>query len=72
MYERIFKDIKTTLHKALGGSQLSLEQLESIIIDIKCFLNSRPLTYIENEIGEGKVLKPNSMLQGKMLIPWMT
>ena len=65
MYERIFKDIKTTLHITLDGSQLSFEQLESIIIDIKCFLNNRPLTYIGSEIGEGKVLAPNSILWGQ-------
>ena len=35
IYERIIKDIKTTLHKTLGFSHLSFEQLESIIIDIE-------------------------------------
>ena len=65
IYERIIKDIKTTLHKTLGRSHLSFEQLESIIIDIECHLNNRPLTYIETEVGEGKVLTPNSILWGQ-------
>ena len=65
IYERIINDIKNTLHKTLGRSHLSFEQLESIIIDIEPHLNNRPLTYIETEVGEGKVLTPNSILWGK-------
>ena len=51
IYERLIKDIKGTLYKALGRSHLSLEQLESVIIDIERHLNNRPLTYIESEVG---------------------
>jgi len=59
---RIIKDIKTILHKTLGRSHFSFERLKSIITDIECHINNRPLTYIETEIGEGKVLRPNSKL----------
>ena len=65
IYERILKDIKNTLHKTLCRSHLSFEQLESIIIDIERHLNNQPLTIIETEIGEGKVLTPNSILWGQ-------
>ena len=65
IYERLIKDIKGTLYKTLGRSHLSFEQLESVIIDIERHLNNRPLTYIESEVGEGKVLTPNSIMWGQ-------
>ena len=49
----------------MGRSHLSFEQLESVIIDIERHLNNRPLTYIESEVGEGKVLTPNSIMWGQ-------
>ena len=65
IYERLIKDIKGTLYKTLGRSHLSFEQLESVIIDIERHMNNRPLTYIESEVGEGKVLTPNSIMWGQ-------
>ena len=72
IYERIIKDIKTTLHKTVGHSHLSFEQLESIFIDIECHLNNLPLTYIETEVGEGTVLTPTSILWGQNAHTLMT
>ena len=65
MYERLIKDVKNTLYKALGRTTLSFEQLETVIIDIEKHLNNRPLTYLESEGGEEQVLTPNMLMWGQ-------
>ena len=65
MYERIIKDVKKTLYKTLGRSQLTFKQLEVVIMDIERHLNNRPLTYIESEGGEEQVLTPNVIMWGQ-------
>ena len=65
MYERIIKEVKKTLYKTLGKTQLTFEQLSAVVIDIERHLNSRPLTYIESDRGESRVLTPNAILWGE-------
>ena len=64
-YERLIKDVKGVLYKTLGRSHLSFEHFENVILDIERHLNNRPLTYIESEVGEGKVLTPNILMWGQ-------
>ncbi len=64
MYERIIKEIKKTLYKTLGKTQLTFEQLSAVVMDIERHLNNRPLTYIESDGGEPQVLTPNTILWG--------
>ena len=35
MYERLIKVVKKTLHKILGRTHLTFEQLEAVVIDVK-------------------------------------
>lgn len=65
MYERLIKEIKKTLYKTLGKTHLNFEQLETVILDIERHLNNRPLTYVEAEFGEDRVLTPNIILWGQ-------
>ena len=65
MYERLIKDIKTTLYKTLGKTLLKPEQLEAIIMDVERHLNNRPLMYVESDGGEEQVLTPNVIMWGK-------
>ena len=65
MYERLIKDIKKTLHKTLGKTHLTFEQLEVVIMDIQRHLNNRPLTYVESDGGDEKVLTPNIIMWGQ-------
>jgi hypothetical protein len=64
MYERIIKEIEKTLYKTLGKTHLTFEQLSAVVMDIERHLNNRPLTYIESNGGEPKVLTPNTVLWG--------
>jgi len=61
MYESLIKDVKKTLHKTLGRTNLSFEHLEAVIIDIEKNLNW-PLTYLDSDGGEEQVLTPNTLM----------
>ena len=65
MYERLITDIKKTLYKTLGKTHLTFEQLEVVIMNIERHLNNRPLTYVESDGGDKKVLTPNMIICGQ-------
>ena len=65
IYERLIKDIKGVLHKILSRTHLSFAQLEITVLDIERYMNNRPLTYVESEVGEDQVLTPNVIMWGQ-------
>ena len=69
MYERLIKDVKKTLHKTLGRTHLTFEQLEAVVIDVEKNLNNRPLTYLDSDGGEEQVLTPNILMWGQNAHP---
>ena len=69
MYERLIKDLKKTLHKTMGRTHLTFEQLEAVVIDVEKNLNNRPLTYLDSDGGEEQVLTPNILLRGQNAHP---
>ncbi len=60
MYERLTKEKKKTPDNTLRKTPLSFEQLEAVVMDIERHLNNRSLTYVEEELGEDRVLTHNS------------
>ncbi|XP_068714274.1 uncharacterized protein [Montipora foliosa] len=69
MYERLIKDVKKTLHKTLGQTHLTYEELEAVVIDVKKNLNNWPLTYLDSNGGEERVLTPNGLMWGQNAHP---
>ncbi|CAB4014977.1 Pro-Pol poly [Paramuricea clavata] len=57
MYERLLKDVKKTLYKTLGKTNIAFEQLEAVIVGIERHLNNRPLIYVGSD--EEQVLTSN-------------
>ena len=62
MYERLIKNVKKTLHKTLGRTHVTFEQLEDVVIDVEKNLNNWPLTYLDSDAGEEEVLTPNILM----------
>ena len=56
LYKRLIKEVKKTLYKTLGKTHLTFEQLETMLMDVERHLNNRPLTYVEDELGEGRIV----------------
>ena len=58
--------IKESLKKCLGNAKLTYEELETVLIDIESVVNSRPLTYLYDEVDEA--LTPSHLAVGRRLV----
>ncbi|XP_035228186.1 uncharacterized protein LOC118200343 [Stegodyphus dumicola] len=58
-WERLMRNIKEPLKKILGRALLTFEELSTILTELECVLNNRPLTYESNELGEPRPLTPS-------------
>lgn len=67
-WERMVRTIKTSLRKIVGRSTLSLNELETVFIEIEAMINSRPITYVYDEPTEPSPLTPAHFLIGKRLL----
>ena len=62
-YERLVRSVKLALKKTLGKAFLSFEELQTILCDVELSINSRPLTY-QNEDDLDTPLTPNHLIYG--------
>ena len=65
-YERLIRIIKESLKKCLGNAKLTYEELETVLIEIESVVNSRPLTYLYDEVDEA--LTPSHLAIGRRLV----
>ncbi|XP_035227073.1 uncharacterized protein LOC118199346 [Stegodyphus dumicola] len=61
-WEHLMRSIKEPLKKILGRALLTFEELSTILTELECVLNNRPLTYESNELGEPRPLIPSQFL----------
>lgn len=66
-WERLIALTKTTLKKILGHAQITMETLQTLITEIECVLNDRPLTYPSSDIKDSEVLTPAHLLYGRKI-----
>ena len=48
----------------LVKATLCLEELEEVLMDVKCAMNNRPLCYVGGEFEE-QVITPNILIRGR-------
>ena len=65
-YERLVRTIKSTLRKVLGQAKLKFEELYTILTQVECVMNSRPISYIYAE-ENNKPITPSHLLLGRSL-----
>ena len=65
-FERMVASVKGCVRKTLGNARLSFDELSTLLTEIECTLNSRPLTYEYNEVGE-EVLTPSHLIYGRQI-----
>ncbi len=61
-YERLIQMVKSCLKKSVGRRLLTLDQLQTLVTEIEACLNSRPLTFIYNDLESRSVLRPVDFL----------
>jgi ribonuclease HI len=66
-YERLIGTTKTVLKKILGRALVTLDKLNTIIVEIEAQINERPLTYVSPDINDPKPLSPSMLLYGHSL-----
>ena len=58
--------MKQCLRKTLGKAGLTQEELATVLVEVECTVNSRPLTYEYDEVGE-EVLTPSHLMFGRRI-----
>ena len=66
-WERLIGLTKNALKKVLGRAQITLPELQTIIVEIEAILNDRPLTYVSTDIDDEEALTPSHLLYGRRI-----
>lgn len=61
-WESMIKVVKTHLYRVIGQQLLSYEELCTVLTQIECLLNSRPLTVLSSDPAEPSALTPSHFL----------
>ena len=58
---------KQAIRKTLGRTFISLDQLQTVMIEIESMLNDRPLTYVNSDLQDPQPLTPSHLLYGRRI-----
>ena len=68
-WECLIGSVKRCLRKTVGRSTLTFEEMRTLLVEIKCMLDNRPLTYLYNEIeGVSQPLTPADFIYGRKIV----
>ena len=67
-WERLIGLTKLTLKKVLGRAFITLNSLQTIIVEIEAILNDRPLTYAPTDISDPDPITPAYLLYGRKIV----
>ena len=68
MWERMIKSVKRCINKVIGQARLNYYELTTILVEVESVVNSRPLTYVEDdEGGVSYALTPSHLINGRNL-----
>ena len=65
-YERMMGLVKSCLKKVLFRKRIGRDELETVLREIQCRINNRPLTYLDEE-GPIMPLTPSHLLTGRII-----
>ena len=65
IWERMVRSVKEVMSGLLTEHILTHPQLCTILTEVECIVNSRPLTHISDDVNDFDALTPNHLLLGK-------
>ena len=65
-WEKMVRSVKSSLRKTLGNSCLTKPELETCLVEVEGCINSRPLTFVGDEIESSFPLTPAHFLSGRV------
>ena len=66
-YERLIGLTKSCLKKALFRKKVSIEDLRTVLKEVQCRLNNRPITYMSDDINDLEALTPSHLICGRRI-----
>ena len=66
-WERVCRQIKEPLRRVLGKALLTYTEMYTVLTSIEATINSRPLTFIGDDIRDGRVITPALLAIGRDL-----
>ena len=66
-YERLNRSLKDPLKNVLRKAKLNYSEMYTLLTDIECTLNQRPLTYLGSDPNNLQALTPNHLMIGRPL-----
>ena len=67
-WERLIHRIKRCLKKCIGRANLTWEELSTLIVEVECIINSRPITYLcDDQDGVTTSLSPSHLIYGRKI-----
>lgn len=65
-FERLVKSVKLCLKKCLRNARLDYDEMSTSLVEVEAVLNSRPLTYVYDEMEEP--LTPSHLIVGRRIL----
>ena len=66
-WERVCRQLKEPLRKVLGRAFLTYTEMMTVLTDIEATINSHPLTYIGDDVRDGRIITPALLAIGRDL-----
>ena len=67
-WERLIGLTKQAVKKTLGRTFVSLQVLETVVVEIESMLNDRPLTYVSTDISDPEPLTLAHLMYGRRIV----
>lgn len=64
-WEREIRSVKAALSTTVGSQTVTEEVLRTVLVEVECILNSKPLGYVSSNVADPDPVTPNMLLMGR-------